>query len=110
MHRSQVRHRRNDTSRLVREIKRRLHARSRPMRALPATSLPLSPRLLLFLRLAVARFHINDSIARQTRRGGCFTQSVAIIEYLPARLSRSNDRARTLSRVRASATYPQVRA
>lgn len=35
----------------------------------------------------------SPSFTRQTRRGGCFTQSVAIIEYLPARLSRSNDRA-----------------
>lgn len=53
-------------------------------------------------------FHINDSIARfsfvssrQTRRGGCFTQSVAIIEYPPARPSRSNDRSNVLARIAA---------
>jgi len=38
VYRSHVRHRRNDTSRLVREIKRRLHARSRPAAISSASS------------------------------------------------------------------------
>lgn len=55
-------------------------------------------------RLNRARFSRLPA-ARQTRatRGGCFTQSVAIIEYLPARLSRA-----VLTIARRDVIYPQV--
>lgn len=53
MHRSHVRHRRNDTSRLVREIKRRLHARSRPISLCP---LPFPSSSLLSLSLSFTPF------------------------------------------------------
>jgi len=43
-------------------------------------------------------------------RGGCFTQSVAIIEYLPARLSCPNDPALGLARIAACALARRIRA
>lgn len=82
-----------------------------------ASHLPtaLSPRLLGYSFFFVCPLHVSTSTTQsrgsrwRATRGGYFTQSVAIIEYLPAHLlSFSLQRSRPGSFASSRATYPQI--
>jgi len=129
VYRSHVRHRRNDTSRLVREIKRRLHARSRPAvisstsssSSSPISSFFSSAPFSPFTRCAFPHQRLNRAIlGRAANTSHADGEDVLRNRwplsniFLPASLVLTilrSDSLATYPRARARARgYPQIRA